>query len=380
MSSFPPWSDPFILMYEHSPISTFILNANLEVIWENEAVKEHFYPDGQPLLEEITRYSHKDNLLSTLRAGHPVNFTSESLFCAATNLTFHPYLAPDQTLLGVVLHLFGDDSISASHSLTWQDSLYKPLSIFTNQFRTPLSQIFSILNASMVDYQEDQKLIDNLRSINWSCYKMLRTVINFSEDSKIQSGQLKINKQGGDLCRFLRNLCADFVALADNLNISFYCDIPEHSVFTMYDPDILSCAILNIASNCCKFAKGQDDSLRLKLSIFDQHATVTISDSGVGMSPEVLEHVFDRFYSYDPETGGTCGDGLGLFITRFMLQLHDGTIAIQSKINEGTTVAFTFPLEEPKSMDFLSSDPPQLLNDRFSLLNIILSDVIEPQD
>ena len=98
----------------------------------------------------------------------------------------------------------------------------------------------------------------------------------------------------------------------------------------------------NLISNAVKFtpAKG---SIKVRLSKTDDHAIVTISDTGIGMTADEMEHAFDRFYR-STEALNQEGSGLGLTITKAIIEKHAGTICFSSTFGKGTTATVRLPL------------------------------------
>ncbi len=378
MGDYPRWADPFLAMYASSPIATAILNDRLEILWENETMQNDTHLICRMNLQDCLAHAGQNGLLQRLQQGKSFTFSEPGMFSACSSFVFQPQIDASGILQGALVHYWGENSVSSQPIADWRSCLNQPISIFSHQFRTPLSQIFSALNLLQIDHQQDQALQTYLRSINWSCYRLLRTVINFSTDQQIQSGQLKSKMLAGDLCRFMQDFCQDASSLLQGAGYHFYYEIPSVSFVTLYDSDLLSRALCNLLSNACKFTEAENSKIVLKMAVLEKQATITITDNGYGMPPQVLQHAFSRFYSFDPIAQIPCGDGLGLFICRFVLQLHHGTIALQSKEGAGTTAALTLPLQYPGKDTAFQDDSAPVSKDRFSPLNVILSDVIAP--
>ena len=377
MNDRPGWAKPFIAMYANSPIVTLILDDTLEIRWENKAAKRGGSLIRQLNWDDCLVRAKQNGLLPCLQEGKPFALADPLLFHPPVHFVFQPQMDESGLLQGVLVHVF--QAVGAS-SPGWRESMYQPSNIFNHQFRAPLSQIFSVLNLLQTEYQKDEILQKYLGNINWYCYRILRTVINFSMDNRIQSGQLKPKMLAGDLCRFMRILCRDTAELLQNAGYHFVYEVPDEPFVSLYDGDLLSCAICNLISNACKFTSPEAGGLiSLKMAIWEKQVIITITDNGSGMKPQVLKRAFERFYSFDPETEAPCGDGLGLFICRFLLQLHHGTLALQTKEREGTTAALTLPMAKPGGNAVFYDDPVSLARDRFSNLYVILSDAIPPE-
>lgn len=369
------WAKPFIAMYANSPIATLILDRTLEIQWENKAAKSGDSLIRQLNWDDCLIRAKQNGLLTCLHQRKPFTLANPLLFRPPVHFIFQPQTDKEGLLQGVLVHIFQDTNVSSPE---WKESMYQPANVYNNQFRMPLSQIFSVLNLLQIEYQKDETLQKYLGNINWYCYRILRTVVNFSMDNRIQSGQLKPKMQAGDLCRFVQVLCKDTKELVRNAGYQFFYEVPSIPFITLYDGDLLSCAICNLISNACKFTNPESSHITLKMTVWEKQVTITITDNGSGIKPQVLKRAFERFYSFDPQTGAPCGDGLGLFICRFLLQLHHGTLAFQTKEGEGTTAALTLPMIKPSGDAVFCDAPISLTRDRFSNLYVILSDAIPP--
>ncbi len=111
-------------------------------------------------------------------------------------------------------------------------------------------------------------------------------------DNRIQSGQLKPKMQAGDLCRFVQVLCKDTKELVRNAGYQFFYEVPSIPFITLYDGDLLSCAICNLISNACKFTNPESSHITLKMTVWEKQVTITITDNGSGIKPQVLKRAF----------------------------------------------------------------------------------------
>jgi two-component system phosphate regulon sensor histidine kinase PhoR len=133
--------------------------------------------------------------------------------------------------------------------------------------------------------------------------------------------------------------------LAEDKGLQLIDNVPD-DLTLMGDNDGLIRLFVNLLANAIKYtdqglitisAKSKDDNLLL----------VTISDTGVGITPEHLPHIFDRFYRVD-QSRSTNGSGLGLAIAQNVALAHGGTVAVKSKVGQGTTFIVEFNKEHPK--------------------------------
>jgi signal transduction histidine kinase len=116
---------------------------------------------------------------------------------------------------------------------------------------------------------------------------------------------------------------------------------PLSEVWVSGDRDDLRRAVWNLVDNALKYTRAGTIDLRLRAE--DGVAELTVRDTGIGIAEGHLDHVFDRFWRA-PSVRGMAGSGLGLAITRWVVQAHEGTIAVESVVGHGTTFALTLPV------------------------------------
>ncbi|WP_042169414.1 HAMP domain-containing sensor histidine kinase [Paenibacillus gorillae] len=126
-------------------------------------------------------------------------------------------------------------------------------------------------------------------------------------------------------------------------NIQFELQLPT-AVRITADPDQLSQVWMNVLSNSIKFTP-EGGQIHIELASTPHSHTVTVTDSGPGISPEDINRIFDRFYKADRSRSGG-GNGLGLSIVKKIVSLHQGHIEVQSKEGRGTTVVVTLPVSQ----------------------------------
>ena len=125
------------------------------------------------------------------------------------------------------------------------------------------------------------------------------------------------------------------------LNVDCQDEIPPVPV----DPDALEQAILNMLTNAMKYS-GESREIDLCLRSEDGHAIVAVTDRGMGIAPQELEHLTEKFYRIPtPENRHVPGTGLGLTLVDHMAKSHGGKLCVQSVVGEGSTFAIWLPLE-----------------------------------
>lgn len=231
---------------------------------------------------------------------------------------------------------------------------------FTNiahEFRTPLTLILAPTEnlRNRLKTPEDHHQLD---LINQNANQLLGLVNQLMDLAKADAHVLKVNEVQGDLVEFLTRLIRSFEpqAAAKGIQLTLRTDIITNQYW--FDTDKFERIVSNLVANALKFTPmggkvSVDLSLtnRLVINNFPDNATspssllqLTIADNGIGVPPEQLPHIFDRFYRGD-NSGVKYqeGTGIGLALVKELVDIQAGTITATSKVSIGTTFTLTFP-------------------------------------
>ena len=227
------------------------------------------------------------------------------------------------------------------------------LASMSHELRTPLNAIigFSEVLLERMFGELNERQDDYLRDI-WSSGKHLLELLNDILDlSKIEAGQMALNRSEF-VVRESLEYCLSLVrerALKQRILLSLEVD----PAVGMLDADRLRFrqVVLNLLSNAVKFTPdgGRVD---VQASIRGQDLMVTVADTGVGIAPEDRERIFDSFQQGNRLSGQSEGTGLGLTLSKRIVELHGGEIWIESEVGEGSTFGFLVPAgpQEPTSV------------------------------
>ncbi|MCB9070357.1 MAG: hypothetical protein H6629_21485 [Calditrichae bacterium] len=205
--------------------------------------------------------------------------------------------------------------------------------------------------------------------------RRLQGLINQLLDlSKLDAGGLKLQAQPTAIGQSLKTLCHSFLSHAEQLGVRLMLDFPETDQIVYLDREKFEKILTNILSNAFKFTpKGGVVQVRLMLQQqqFIGHSggegdtvKIEISDSGIGIMPEQLPHIFDRFYQADGgQTRVQEGSGIGLALARELVELHHGDIRVASEPGKGTTFSIKLPTGKLHLQDeeIISEDLPKFM-------------------
>jgi signal transduction histidine kinase len=214
----------------------------------------------------------------------------------------------------------------------------------SHELRTPLSILIAEIETAAKSGQDqsfiDQSLSNSIAEIE----RMVRIVDDLHLLAVTDAGRAVLNKQNIRLDELLMSTVSRCQVFAAKKNIKLTIDQLEVVEYEG-DEELLLRAVSNIVDNAIKYSHigGQ---VKLLLDTTENNAIISISDDGIGISPEDQIKIFDRFYRVDSsrsrETGGS---GLGLAISKWILEIHKGNISVQSEIGYGSTFRIDLPLK-----------------------------------
>ncbi|UWX55495.1 ATP-binding protein [Maribacter litopenaei] len=220
---------------------------------------------------------------------------------------------------------------------------------FTNishEFRTPLTLIQDpIENARRVQKKNGQEgvtLSEKEFNIVFRNSSRLQSLVNeLLELSKLESGKTMLSLTKNDMVPFIKLMVFSFESMAERSGIDFEVKLNSDSEIAYFDSDKLEKIINNLLSNAFKYtSKGGKVAVNVDFNNGNLH--LSVSDTGNGISKEDLANVFDRFYRVEGSEAN--GSGIGLALTKELVELHKGEIKVESSLGKGTTFYLKIPI------------------------------------
>jgi PAS domain S-box-containing protein len=217
------------------------------------------------------------------------------------------------------------------------------LATISHELRTPLNHILgwiTMLRGGKLTVEKTQKAYD---TIERNVRAQARLIDDLLDVSRIISGKLLIEPRQIEITRVVEAAAESMGPAAEDKGVHFITSFSPEAGMVSGDPDRLQQAIGNLLSNAVKFTpKG--GHVELRLTRVNSRIEIAVIDDGQGITPEFLPHVFDRFRQQDATTGRRHGGlGLGLAIVRQLVELHGGSVRVESE-GEGRGAAFTITL------------------------------------
>lgn len=206
----------------------------------------------------------------------------------------------------------------------------------------------TIISATVDELKTQAPSHNDLYTVmNSNIQRLIRLLQQILEFRKAETGNLKLRVSPGDIAAFVKNAAESFQPLVKKrkIHFSFLCD-PE-SMIGYFDMDKLDKILYNLLSNAAKYNK-EDGFIQVSLS-YDEtdkdFILLKIKDNGKGISKEKQKNLFKRFYEGDYRKFNTIGTGIGLSLTKDLVELHGGTISVESEVDHGTEFMVRIPIE-----------------------------------
>lgn len=236
---------------------------------------------------------------------------------------------------------------------------------FTNishELRTPLTLILTPLEVLRKKVTDEQVLrqLDTVYKNAQELYTLVNQLLDFR---KMEMKMEKLHLTAGDLEEFLFTVYANFKPFAKEKHLDFNLEVSPAYWYMNFDHEKLHRILNNLLSNAFKFtSEGGCVTLSLAKEEMEgrDFACITLTDTGIGMSIEVLEHIFDRFYQAQQSDESLVGTGIGLHLVKEYVQLHEGEILVESEPGKGSVFILYIPMdlkvEEEAVQETVTSD------------------------
>ncbi|WP_218508570.1 ATP-binding protein [Variovorax sp. dw_308] len=214
----------------------------------------------------------------------------------------------------------------------------------SHEFRTPLTLMLGPLEDAMLDH--DEPLTDRQRERvamaarnGRRLQKLVNTLLDFS---RVEAGRIQAAYQPVDLAALTRDLASSFRSACEKADLVLGIRAPTLSQPVHVDPEMWEKIVLNLVSNAFKFTL--EGGITVDIAEDDGHAVLRVSDTGTGIPQAEVPRVFDRFHRVEGARGRTHeGTGIGLALVKELVELHKGSVSVDSEPGRGTTFEVRIP-------------------------------------
>ena len=215
----------------------------------------------------------------------------------------------------------------------------------THELRMPLTNIRLYTESALDEGERDVAVRSKcLNVINQESKRLERIVGDMLSVAEIEAGTLKLRTGDVRLETLFEELRADYQGQAAEREISLIFNLPPKLPAIKGDRDKIVLALHNLIGNAIKYTPPKG-SVNVNVEVTENQLIVEVTDTGIGVSPEETELIFEKFYrSKDKRVAEISGTGLGLSVAREVIRLHRGDINVRSQLNQGSTFTMTVPI------------------------------------
>jgi len=218
------------------------------------------------------------------------------------------------------------------------------LAIVSHDLRTPLATIDLGATVALESTEIGPKVRKNLEAIHRSANRMARLLGDLLDAASLRAGRLTMAMENEDVAALVTRVIEAHQELASKQGIELVCDCSVQGAQIRGDHERLMQAFGNLIGNALKFC-GRGDVVILRARVLDRQVAFELADEGPGIADDELPHIFEPYWS--AKQYAKKGIGLGLYICKAIIEAHNGTISVDSKLGRGTTFSIAIPLADP---------------------------------
>jgi two-component system heavy metal sensor histidine kinase CusS len=207
-----------------------------------------------------------------------------------------------------------------------------------HELRTPIGNMLGEAQVALTRQRSSNEYRAVIESAATECERLSRIIDSLLFLARAESAEQQISRSSFNACAAVEKIISFYQTLAEDRHVEIACT-GGAEIFA--DPILFNRAIGNLIDNALRFTP-ENGSIRIAIRAVAHAVEISVSDNGSGIAPEHLPRVFDRFYRADPSRS-SAGTGLGLSLVKSIVDLHGGSVSIESQLAGGTSVTLTFP-------------------------------------
>lgn len=214
----------------------------------------------------------------------------------------------------------------------------------SHEFRTPLTLIMGPLE-TLSHQTNDKKIQKEYALMSRQANRLLALVNQLLDLSKLQKGMMFLDEQQGNINTFIKTIIASFQSLGQEQGVALTFNEEALDFILDFDKDKMEKMLTNLISNALKFTpRGGEINVKIKLCDDKQFLLLSVKDTGAGIEETQLKKIFDPYYQVETSVKHSYdGSGVGLALVKELVELHGGSITVQSVLHEGSVFEIQFP-------------------------------------
>ncbi|NUN07229.1 MAG: histidine kinase, partial [Bdellovibrio sp.] len=225
------------------------------------------------------------------------------------------------------------------------------VSLISHDLKTPIAKIQAIVDRLLTQHQ-DPDLNQDLRSLRLYGDELNRYIQSILKVLRVESRDFKIHTEVGDINEVIEEALHTLRPLAREKNVAIHTAL-EPMFSLEFDTTLIKEVIINLVENAIKYTPP-GGRIEVISEESEDHVHVIVKDTGEGIKPEDLEKVWGKFTRGSDQDLKSKGTGLGLYLVKYFIELHGGKVRMESSLGQGTTVAFTLPLDTETETEVLT--------------------------
>ena len=317
-----------------------LLGKKNEIVSINKKAAQIFGNTEIDFLEkDVAEINHTSEFLNAIDSAYNGKSTQIQELIHNKDYVFHisPVIPTEEEVVGVVIIVVDNTEKAQSEKLRREFSAN-----VSHELKTPLTSILGyaeLVKTGMAKPEDIQKFCEKIHK---EAINLLELIEDIMKISQIDEDNQEYEKEEVSLSETIETVVERLQDIANRKNISIEKDMQSVSIIGV--KRIFEETLYNVIENAIKYNK-EDGTVSINVSQDEENAIICVRDTGIGIPPESLDRIFERFYRVEKSRSGAVkGTGLGLAIVKHAVNLHNGTIAVTSELGQGTEITITVPL------------------------------------
>lgn len=229
----------------------------------------------------------------------------------------------------------------------FNDSIIELFANISHELKTPLNVIFSAVQVLEIYKNDAAKFEDKIDKyvllIRQNCYRLMRLINNFLDITKVDSGFLKLHMRNYDIIKVVEDITLSVASYAESKKIELIFDTDIEEKIMWFDADKVERIMLNLLSNAVKYTNPNG---KINVTMHDEvdNICISVKDTGLGIPADKENLIFERFGQVDKTLKRVSeGSGIGLSLVKSFVEMHNGTIKLDSELGKGSEFIVTLP-------------------------------------